>query len=195
MQLNELPQTDQTEGQRARRPKSRRRRVAHGVSWFVLLPLFLFFIVYLVLLVTPIPLPFIAGQVRERVLASMPETMDLELGSIFLTLEKGVAPALRFSPVVLTDRATGGRVEMEALEVGFSPFRVLLGQPGTVITLVRPKLQVIQDLHGPRLAQFETADNHASTRATVRIIEGEADRKSTRLNSSHTDISRMPSSA
>lgn len=157
-----------------RGPRSRRRRVAHSVSWLVVAPLLLFLSLYLILLVTPIPLPFIGGQVRERVLASMPDTMDLELGSISLTLENGVAPALRFNPVVLTDRATGGRVEMEALEVGFSPFRVLLGQPGTVITLVGPKLQVIQDLHGPRLAQFETADAHQNSQATVRIIEGEA---------------------
>jgi len=162
--------------------------VAYGVSWFVVLPLLLFLVLYLVLLITPIPLPFIGGQVRERVLISMPDTMNLELGSISLTLEKGVAPALRFSPVVLMDRATGGRVEMEALEVGFSPFRVLLGQPGTVITLVRPKLQVIQDLHGPRLAQFETADNHQSPRAVVRIIEGEATFPKVTIRSAGVDM-------
>ena len=32
-------------------------------------------------------------------------------------------------------------------------------------------------------------------RVLVKIEEGDEDRKSTRLNSSHTDISRMPSSA
>ena len=32
-------------------------------------------------------------------------------------------------------------------------------------------------------------------RDRVILLEGEVDRKSTRLNSSHTDISRMPSSA
>ena len=38
--------------------------------------------------------------------------------------------------------------------------------------------------------------NLNTTRALVNVfIDGEEDRKSTRLNSSHTDISRMPSSA
>ena len=38
----------------------------------------------------------------------------------------------------------------------------------------------------------------AGDKATIRVLmshEMESDRKSTRLNSSHTDISRMPSSA
>ena len=38
-------------------------------------------------------------------------------------------------------------------------------------------------------------DNHAHEIDTDQLVPGDVDRKSTRLNSSHTDISRMPSSA
>jgi len=164
------PQTHQPERPR----KSRGRHVINGVSLLVIFLSALVVIVYLVLLVRPIPLPFVGQQVRAMVLASMPDFMELELGATSLTLENGVAPALRFSPVLLVDKQTGGQMRMEALEVGFSPFRALLGQPGAIITLVKPQMQVIQDLIGPRLAQFQVIDDPRGGRATVRVIEGES---------------------
>ena len=45
-------------------------------------------------------------------------------------------PVIQFSPVTFRDTANGGRVEMDALEVGFSPFRALIGQPGATVTVV-----------------------------------------------------------
>ncbi len=160
-------------------PKSLRRRkvvkgVAHGVSWGVAVPMLAFLVFYLILLVRPIPLPFVGNQARAMVLESLPDNMELELGETFLSLENGVSPALRFSPVVLLDRATGGKVEMEALEIGFSAGRALLGQPGAEITLVGPRLQVVQDLFGPRLAQFELIEETNDEHALVRVIEGES---------------------
>ncbi|VAW16165.1 hypothetical protein MNBD_ALPHA12-1287 [hydrothermal vent metagenome] len=165
---------DQKSPAKSRVRKSRRRRAFHGVSLLVIFLSALLVILYLVLLVRPVPLPFVGQQVRAMVLASMPDFMELELGATSLTLENGVAPALRFSPVVLVDKQTGGKMKMEALEVGFSPFRALLGQPGAIITLVRPQMQVIQDLIGPRLAQFKVINDPAGGQATVKVTEGKS---------------------
>ena len=64
------------------------------------------------------------------------------------------------------------RLAGEALEVGFSPVRAVVGQPGATVTIVGPQLQVNQDLFGPRLAKFEYVDEPDGGR-TVRVIEGE----------------------
>ena len=118
-------------------------------AWFFGVPLALAVLVYLVLLVTPIPLPFVNSQVRNLVMSSMPEGSELELGDMALTLEAYVWPVIKFSPVVYTDTNSGAKVRMEALEVGFSPIRALIGQPGATVTIVGPHLQVNQDLFGP----------------------------------------------
>lgn len=135
-------------------------------------PLALLALLYAVLIVTPIPLPFVSSQVRNVVLSMMPDGSQLELGDMALALEGYVWPVIRFSPVVFTDVKTGGTVRMEALEVGFSPVRAIVGQPGATVTIVGPHLQVNQDLFGPRLAKFELVDEPDGSR-TVRVIEGE----------------------
>lgn len=135
-------------------------------------PLGLLALLYAVLIVTPIPLPFVSSQVRNVVLSMMPDGSQLELGDMALALEGYVWPVIRFSPVVFTDVKTGGTVRMEALEVGFSPVRAIVGQPGATVTIVGPHLQVNQDLFGPRLAKFELVDEPDGSR-TVRVIEGE----------------------
>lgn len=157
-------------------PKLRKRsawrilgRIAAAV---VAAPVMLLVLLYAVLLVTPIPLPFVSSQVRNVVLNSMPEGSQLELGDMALALEGYVWPVIRFSPVTYTDIKTGGTVRMDALEVGFSPIRAIVGQPGATVTIVRPHLQVNQDLFGPRLARFELVDEPDGSR-TVRVIEGQ----------------------
>ena len=85
---------------------------------------------YAVLLITPIPLPFVSSQVRNLVLNSMPSGSRLELGDMALALEGFVWPVIQFKPVTYTDVKTGGTVSMDALHVGFSPLRALVGQPG-----------------------------------------------------------------
>jgi hypothetical protein len=102
----------------------------------------------------------------------MPAGTELELGDMALALEGYAWPVIQFSPVVYKDTTTGAKVDMDALEVGFSPVRALIGQPGATVTVVGPHLQVNQDLFGPRLAQFQIerdADGHPST---IRVIEG-----------------------
>ncbi|RYE55777.1 MAG: hypothetical protein EOP18_05390, partial [Rhizobiaceae bacterium] len=144
-------------------------RIATAV---VAAPVFVLVVLYAVLVVTPIPLPFVSAQVRNVVLSSMPQGSQLELGDMALALEGYVWPVIRFSPVTYTDVKTGGTVSMEALEVGFSPIRAIVGQPGATVTIVGPRLQVNQDLFGPRLAKFELIDEPDGSR-TVRVIEGQ----------------------
>lgn len=173
---------------RERKRKSPGRRVVHGVSWVVAIPVLLFLVAYLFLLVRPLPLPFVGNQARAMVLNSLPPNMELELGEIYLTLKNGVEPAISFSPVVLKDLSTGGRVEMAAFEVGFLPLRALVGQPGAQITLVEPKLQVVQDLFGPRLAQFDVVDDPEGGHPIVRILQGENSFPSVDIKSEGIDI-------
>jgi hypothetical protein len=135
----------------------------------ILLPLLA---LYLVLLFVPIPLPFVRDQARNAVLASLPPSANLELGDMALVLEGGRWPVLQFTPVVYTDTKSGAKIGMQALDVGFSPFRALIGQPGATITMVAPHLQVNQDLLGPRLANFQFVDDPNGGPPTVRIMEG-----------------------
>jgi hypothetical protein len=95
------------------------------------------------------------------------------MGDLAIAIENGVWPVIRFSPVVYADTASGARVAMEALEVGFSPARALLGQPGATVTVVGPHLQLVQDLHGPRLARMELVEDPEGGVPTLRVLEGE----------------------
>jgi hypothetical protein len=135
-------------------------------------PLGLLLLLYVVLIFTPIPLPLVNSQVRNMVAEAMPEGSNIELGDMALALEGYVWPVIRFTPVTYTDEASGARVTMDALEVGFSPIRALVGQPGATVTVVRPYIQVSQDMFGPRLVTLEVVPDPAGGPATVRIIEG-----------------------
>ncbi|RUT32917.1 hypothetical protein EMQ25_07230 [Arsenicitalea aurantiaca] len=147
----------------------RRVRLA---AWLAGIPIALLVTLYLILLITPIPLPFVRDQARDMVLANLSEASDLELGDMSLALENFVLPVLQFSPVVFKDKKTGGQVRMEALEVGFSPLRALVGQPGAMVTMVGPHIQMNQDLFGPRLSTLEVIDDPDGGPPTVRVLEG-----------------------
>ncbi|MDB5541317.1 MAG: hypothetical protein JWQ89_3044, partial [Devosia sp.] len=150
-------------------------------------PVILLAVLYAILLITPIPLPFVSAQVRNLVIGSMPAGSQLELGDMALALEGFVWPVIQFKPVTFTDQKTGGTVSMDALEVGFSPIRALVGQPGATITIVGPHLQVNQDLFGPRLAKFEYVDEPGGNR-TVRVMEGQDAFPEVNLSSGGVDV-------
>jgi hypothetical protein len=154
---------------RQRTPLRRATRIA---VWVLGIPAGLLVALYLVLLVTPIPLPFLRDPVREAVLSTLGSESQLELGDMALAVEGGTWPVLRFAPVVYTDLKSGATIRMEALEVGFSPFRAMWGQPGATVTMVGPHIQVIQDLFGPRIASFELVPDPDGGQATVRVLEG-----------------------
>ena len=60
----------------------------------------------------------------------------------------------------------------------------------------RPGMNVLWDFRkGTHAIEFSTSDIQHIVSMTAEHLKQRGDRKSTRLNSSHTDISRMPSSA
>lgn len=154
------------------RKRSVARTISLAAAWVFGIPLALLLILYAVLLIHPLPLPFIAAQVRNVVVASMPPGTELELGDMALALEGYAWPVIQFSPVVYKDTTTGAKVGMDALEVGFSPVRALIGQPGATVTVVGPHIQINQDLFGPRLADLEVVPDPNGGPATVRVLEG-----------------------
>ncbi|HEX4298724.1 MAG TPA: hypothetical protein VHZ56_11950, partial [Devosia sp.] len=158
-------------GQRVRK-RSAARTIGLALAWLFGVPLSLAIVLYVALLIHPLPLPFISTQVRNLIVAAMPPGTDLELGDMALTLEGYAWPVIQFSPVVYKDTTTGAKLRMDALEVGFSPIRALIGQPGATVTMVGPHIQVNQDLFGPRLADFEIVPDPSGGPATVRVLEG-----------------------
>ena len=148
------------------------RQAAKIVVWLLGIPAVLALLLYLVMLITPIRLPFGSEAAEAIARSAMPPTSELQLGEMALTLENGIWPVVQFSPVLLTDSKSGARVEMEALEVGFSPARALFGQPGAVVTLVKPHIQIIQDLFGPRVTNLEVVADPEGGEPTVRVLEG-----------------------
>ena len=130
-------------------------------------------LLYLVLLITPIRLPFVGGAVRALVQGALPASSQLELGEMALALEGGVWPVIQFAPVLMTDSKTGAHIAMDALEVGFSPISALVGQPGASISLVGPHIQVVQDLYGPRPTRLEVIEDPEGGAPTVRVNEGQ----------------------
>lgn len=141
--------------------------------WILGIPCLILLLLYLVLLVTPIRLPFGGDAVRSIARSALPPSSTLSLGEMALALEHGVWPVIQFSPVVLTDSKAGSRIEMDALEVGFSPSRALFGQPGATITVVGPRVQVVQDLYGPRPTTFDVVEDPDGGEPTIRVLEGE----------------------
>ncbi|ODT69164.1 MAG: hypothetical protein ABS75_17940 [Pelagibacterium sp. SCN 63-23] len=149
------------------------RHAAKIVVWLIGIPCVILLVLYLVLLITPIRLPFTGPAIRNFVQTFVSETSELEMGDMALALERGIWPVLRFAPVDFTDRKTGTHVSMEALEIGFSPARALFGQPGTTVTVVAPHVQVVQDLYGPRVGTLEIERSEDGAPVVVRVLEGE----------------------
>ena len=149
-------------------------RTARICTWVLAILLAPLLLLYITLLITPIPLPFVRDQARNAVLASLPPSANLELGDMALALEGAAWPVVQFTPVVYTDGKSGAKIQMKALDVGFSPIRMLIGQPGATITMVAPHLQVNQDLMGPRLANYQiVSDPSDGGRAIVKVQEGQ----------------------
>jgi hypothetical protein len=157
----------------AQRKRPPARHAAKLAVWVLGIPSVLLLLLYIVLLITPVRLPFGGQAVRSLIQSALPVTSHLELGEMNLALEGGVWPVIQFAPVLLTDGKTGARVAMDALEVGFSPARALFGQPGATVTIVRPHIQMVQDLFGPRLTSFALEDDPQGGPPVLRVQEGE----------------------
>ena len=172
----------------AQRKRPPARHAAKLAVWIIGIPCVLALLLYLVLLITPLPLPFAGQAVRNLVQSALPASSRLDLGEMKLALEKGVWPVIQFTPVTLTDSKSGAHIAMEALEVGFSPARALFGQPGATITIVRPHIQMVQDLFGPRITSFELIDDPDGGPPTVRVQEGEDAFPAVGISASGVDV-------
>ncbi|MGV8955897.1 MAG: hypothetical protein ACOH2M_32695, partial [Cypionkella sp.] len=187
-----LPATQTKLSAQRKRPPA--RHAAKIAVWVLGIPATLVVLLYLVLLVTPIPLPFGGAAAMAMAQSALPPTSRLQLGEMGLALEGGVWPVIHFSPVVLTDTKTGAKVDMEALEVGFSPVRALVGQPGATVTIVKPHIQIVQDLFGPRMSSFELVDDPNGGPPTVRVQEGQDSFPTVGISSQGVDL-RNPDGA
>jgi len=147
-------------------------RMRRATIWVLGVPSLILLLLYVVMLITPIRIPFTGQAIRSFVQNFVPETADLQMGDMALALEAGVWPVIQFAPVEFTDSKSGARIEMDALEVGFSPARAVFGQPGTTITIVGPHIQIVQDLYGPRPGTLEIEEDPDGGPPTVRVLEG-----------------------
>lgn len=160
---------NETNGKRSK--PSLRHKLFRLALAVLLVIVFVCVALYVVLIFTPIKIPFVADAAREAAAESLNEDMDISLGETYLAIEAGL-PVVRFSPVKMTNTVTFAEVDMEALEIGFSPISALLGQPGIEVTIVRPQLQLVQDMLGPRLAKFEEVDPGDGGLPTIVVQEG-----------------------
>ncbi|MEO8685421.1 MAG: hypothetical protein ABI414_11345, partial [Devosia sp.] len=181
-----LPATQTPPSAQRKRPPV--RHVAKILVWVLGIPAALLVLLYLILLVTPVRLPFGSAAAMALVQSALPPTSRLQLGEMGLALEGGAWPVIQFSPVVLNDAKTGAKINMEALEVGFSPVRALFGQPGATVTIVKPHIQIVQDLFGPRVTSFELVDDPKGGPPTVRVQEGQDSFPTVGISSQGVDL-------
>ena len=172
----------------AQRKRPPARHAAKIAVWVLGIPSALIVLLYLVLLITPIPLPFGSSAAAALAQSALPPSSRLQLGEMALAVEGGVWPVIHFSPVTLSDTKTGAKVEMEALEIGFSPVRALVGQPGATVTIVKPHVQIVQDLFGPRMTSFELIDDPKGGPPTVRVQEGQDSFPTVGISSQGVDL-------
>ncbi|MBU1305114.1 MAG: AsmA-like C-terminal region-containing protein [Alphaproteobacteria bacterium] len=163
--------------------------------WILGIPAVLLVVLFVVLLFTPVRLPFGSEAAESMVRSALPPSSTLTLGEMSLALEDGVWPVIQFAPVLYTDSKSGARVSMAALEIGFSPARAIFGQPGATVTVVRPHIQMVQDLFGPRLTSFELVEDPAGGTPTVRVQEGADAFPAVDIGSGGIDLSKIDQSA
>lgn len=168
--------------------KTTLRRVGRVLLWVFGVPAVLLLALYAKLLFGPIPLPFAREQAQIGAIEALPENISVEFGDTALATENGFWPVIQFTPVTITDSDSGAIIRMDALEIGFLPIQAIFGRPGVSVTMVRPHIQLVQDLFGPRLAGFQLVDDEDGDDATIRIIEGENSLPSVRISSQGLDI-------
>ena len=135
--------------------------------------LLLLLAIYIKLLFSPISLERYKDQLNQVAIDVLPNGFNAELGKPSLALENAIWPVVQFSPVVLEDVKNSAKIEMEAIHLGFSPVKALFGNPSVRLTLIKPQIKIIQDLHGPRLSDFEFVQDNDGKNAVVWVMEGE----------------------
>ena len=145
---------------------------ARLVGFVVGAPLVLLALLYGILLLGPINLSAARPSVEAMIRDSLPPGSAVDLGEFSLSLSAQFRPVLRFAPVTFTDTGSGAEIGVDALEIGVSPIQAVFGQPGAVVSLIAPRLQLVQDLLGPRLAAFSSRTDPETDGELVEIREG-----------------------
>ncbi len=162
------------------------------VAVIVAIPVAVAALVYARLLFGPIDLTFIRPNVEQAVRDSLPPDSAIELGQLSLSISANFSPVLHFEPVTFTDNSTGASVGIDALEIGVSPLQTLIGQPAAVVTLVNPRLQILQDLLGPRLASFTESRDPETGEIVVEVQSGRDTYPEVRIGADGLQLSGPP---
>lgn len=177
-----------------RRP-GRRRRLPWPVKvlfWLVGIIALLLALAYVRLLFGPLDISFAKDRILSSVRGALPPETALSVGSLALSVDDGFRPVVRLSPVTFTDHSSGAVVHMQALEIGFSPLFALIGQPGAMVTLVGPHVQVVQDLLGPRLASFKITKDPKTGEALAQVLAGPGSPPAVRIRQQGLTVSGKP---
>ena len=158
----------------------------------VAIPVVVVALVYARLLFGPVDLSFIRPNVEQAVRDALPPDSTIELGKLSLSIGASFSPVLHFDPVVFTDNSTDASVDIDALEIGFSPLQSLIGQPAAVVTLVNPRVQILQDLLGPRLASFTETKDPDTGETVVEIKSGRDTYPEVRIGADGLQLSGPP---
>lgn len=155
--------------------RSKRRGLALRVlGWALLAIALLFALVYVRLLFGPISLNFLSDRMQGVVSELLDDSYNVEWLDFGVSLDGPILPAFHLSTVALTEKATGARIAMSALEIGVSPVGALFGRPQVRVTLTEPHFQMVQDLLGPRMSSFAFVEDAESGDIIAQIIEGSA---------------------
>ncbi len=168
------------------------RLAARILLWVLGVPALLFLAVYVKLLFGPISVPYLRDQAQAAAMEALPPEYELSLGEAVLSVENGFWPVVAFDPVDLSNRQTGADISMDALEVGFSPARALVGRPGLTVTLVGPRIQLVSDAFGSRLTSFEVVEPEDGGEPTIRVREGETAPPTVRIGREGLEVDGAP---
>ncbi len=149
----------------------------HRFLWALLLlfaiPVIFVIAVYIRLLFAPISLEYFNKQLNQIAIDALPVDFSAKLGAPTLSLENAIVPVIKFSPVVIENNKSRAKIEMEAINLGFSPIKSLFGNPSINVAFLNPTVKIVQDLHGPRFGDFEFVEDSDGNNAVIWVLEGE----------------------
>jgi len=145
--------------------------------------------VYIRLLFAPISLEYFNKQLNQIAIDTLPVNFSAKLGTPTLSLENAIVPVIKFSPVVIENNKSRAKIEMEAINLGFSPIKSLFGNPSVNVAFLSPTIKIVQDLHGPRFGDFEFVEGSDGNNAVIWVLEGENSYPSIDITALGLDVS------
>lgn len=170
----------------ATRPKpillGRKRRLALKVlAWVGLGLIVVLSLFYVRLLFGPISLNFLSDRAKSMVAGIVEDDFSIDWSDFGLSLTGPVSVGFHLAGVTLTERSSDAVIRMEALEIAVSPIGAAMGRPDARVIMIRPQIQMLQNLLGPRISRFEFIEEEGTGETVVRVMEGEATAPSVRI--------------